>query len=137
MKKRSLRELKESARSIRELAYAPYSGFRVGAALEAKTGQIFLGCNVENISYGLTNCAERSAVFAAVAAGVRNFRRIAIMADSNEPVTPCGACRQVLAEFAEDMEIVSVNLTGGRFRAKLSTLFPRPKAGILDKHCST
>lgn len=133
----SLTTLEKRARRVRDTAYAPYSGFQVGAALEATTGKIYTGCNVENISYGLTICAERAAVLAAVSSGVRTFRRIVIVADSDEPVTPCGACRQVLAEFAENLEIVSVNLSGRRFHAKLSTLLPRPKAGILDKQCST
>lgn len=134
---RSLHQLEKSARKIREQAYAPYSNFHVGAALESKRGDIFTGCNVENISYGLTICAERSAIFAAIASGVRSFQRIVIVADSNEPVTPCGACRQVLAEFAEDLDIICINLQGRKFRSKLSTLLPRPKAGILDKPCST
>jgi cytidine deaminase len=133
----SIRELEKQAWKVREQAYASYSKFRVGAALESKTGEIFVGCNTENLSYGLTMCAERSAVFAAVAAGVRQFRRIVIVADSTEPVTPCGACRQVLAEFSEEMEIICINLSRKRFRASLSTLLPRPKAGILDKPCST
>lgn len=133
----SIRELEKQAWKVREQAYASYSKFRVGAALESKTGKIFVGCNTENLSYGLTICAERSAVFAAVAAGVRQFRRIVIVADSTEPVTPCGACRQVLAEFSEEMEIICINLSGNRFRASLSSLLPRPKVGILDKPCST
>jgi cytidine deaminase len=132
-----LRQLETEARKVRKRAYAPYSKFLVGAALESKSGKIFIGCNVENVSYGLTVCAERSALFSAIAAKVHSFRRIVIVADSHDPVTPCGACRQVLAEFAEDLEIVSVNLQGRRYRAKLSELLPRPKAGILDKRCST
>lgn len=133
----SLRQLEKMAREVREKAYAPYSKFLVGAALEAKSGEVFTGCNVENLSYGLTICAERAAIFAAVSVGVRMFRRIVIVADSHEPVTPCGACRQVLAEFAENLEIVSVNLKGKKFRATLSALLPRPKAGILNQPCST
>jgi cytidine deaminase len=109
----------------------------VGAALEAKSGKIYTGCNIENVSYGLTICAERAAVFLAVASGERDFRRIVIAADTNEPITPCGACRQVLSEFSEKMEIISINLQGKKFRAKLTSLLPRPKAGILDKPCST
>ena len=133
----NLASLEKAARKIRERAYAPYSHFQVGAALESTSGEVFIGCNVENISYGLTICAERNAVFAAIAAGVRSFRRIVVIADSKEPVTPCGACRQVLAEFAENMEIISINLKSKKFRAKLSELLPRSKAGILDHPCST
>ena len=125
------------ARKVRQQAHAPYSHFQVGASLECEFGKVFSGCNVENISYGLTICAERNAVFAAVAAGVRLFRRIVIVADSQEPVTPCGACRQVLSEFSENMEIISVNLQGRKYRARLSELLPRSKAGILDRPCST
>jgi cytidine deaminase len=134
---KSLAELQKRACDAREAAHAPYSNFFVGAALETTEGQIFTGCNVENLSYGLTLCAERTAVVSAVAAGARAFRRIVIVADSREPITPCGACRQVLAEFAEDLEVISVNLQGKKYRTKLSTLLPRAKAGILDKPCST
>ena len=133
----SLASLEKAARKVRERAYAPYSNFQVGAALESTSGKVFTGCNVENISYGLTICAERNAIFAAVAAGVRSFRRIVVIADSKEPVTPCGACRQVLSEFSEKMEIVSINLQSQKYRAKLSKLLPRSKAGILDHSCST
>jgi cytidine deaminase len=136
-KTNSVSSLEEAARKVRERAYAPYSNFQVGAALESTSGKVFTGCNVENISFGLTICAERNAVFAAVAAGVRSFRRIVIVADSQEPVTPCGACRQVLSEFADNMEVVSINLRGRKHRAKLSELLPRAKAGILDRPCST
>ena len=129
--------LAKTARTVRQRAHAPYSHFQVGAALESDAGKVFIGCNVENISYGLTSCAERNAVFAAIAAGARSFRRIVIVADSKEPVTPCGACRQVLSEFSENMEIISINLQGQKFRASLSDLLPRSKAGILDHPCST
>ena len=136
-KKQNIAKLAKVARKVRERAHAPYSHFQVGAALESENGKVFSGCNVENISYGLTICAERNAVFAAIASGARSFRRIVIVADSKEPVTPCGACRQVLSEFSEDMEVISVNLEGKEFRASLSELLPRSKTGILDHPCST
>ena len=123
--------LAQSAKSARERAYAPYSHFAVGAALLTESGEVFSGCNVENLSFGLTICAERAAVCAAVAAGKKRFKSIFICADSKEPVTPCGACRQVLAEFADDMEIVSLNLEGQTFSSTLAALLPRAKAGIL------
>jgi cytidine deaminase len=133
----SLKSLEASAREARSRAYAPYSKFQVGAAIESDTGEVFTGCNVENISFGLTICAERNAVFAAIAAGARNFRRIVVVADSKNPVTPCGACRQVLSEFTESMEIISINLQSQKYRANLATLLPRSKAGILDHPSST
>lgn len=130
-------EILSIAVEARSRAYAPYSRFQVGAALETSTGEVFDGCNVENLSFGLTICAERCAVFSAIAAGARRFSRIVIVADSREPVTPCGACRQVLAEFSDDLEIRCVNLQGDEFVSTLRDLLPRAKAGILDSPCST
>ncbi len=127
----------QEAAAVRKRAYAPYSKFRVGAAILTKSGRIFIGCNVENLSFGLTICAERAAVCAAVAAGESEFVAAAVIADSREPVTPCGACRQVLSEFCEDMEICSSNLQGQTYAARLSELLPRSKAGILDRESST
>lgn len=122
-----------AAKEARLRAYAPYSNFQVGAALECSDGTVFTGCNVENISYGLTICAERVALASAVAAGHRSFRRIAVVADTTQPISPCGACRQVMAEFCDDLTVVSANYRGEVFRAALSELLPRAKAGILDK----
>jgi cytidine deaminase len=119
------------AQAIRAQAYAPYSKFAVGAALLGKSGRVYVGCNVENLSFGLTICAERNAVFSAVAAGEREFRAAAVVADSRTPVSPCGACRQVLAEFGDDLQICCANLQGERFVALLSELLPRAREGIL------
>ena len=108
----------------RKLAYAPYSHFRVGAALLAKDGRIFTGCNVENASYGLTVCAERVALFKAVSEGAREFLAIAV-ACGEGPCAPCGACRQVLYEFAPDLLVIMADGEGKSWcRAKLSELLP-------------
>ncbi|MCX7766042.1 MAG: cytidine deaminase [Candidatus Sumerlaeia bacterium] len=117
-------KLISAAREARENAYAPYSNFKVGAALLTESGKIFCGCNVENASYGLTTCAERNAVGNAILAGERRFKAIAIMMDDEPPSTPCGACRQVLAEFAQELHIISVNTAGHRLDFFLSDLIP-------------
>ena len=121
----------KSARQARERAYAPYSHFKVGAALRTKSGRVFTGCNVENLSFGLTICAERVAVGAAVAAGERHFEALAVVADSKAPVSPCGACRQVLAEFSATLPIISANLAGEVYESSIAELLPRAKEGIL------
>jgi cytidine deaminase len=95
-------ELFKQARDAASVAYVPYSHFSVGAALVAKNGLVFQGCNIENASFGLTNCAERTAIFKAVSSGVRDFEMIGIYGETDEPISPCGACRQVLTEFCSD-----------------------------------
>lgn len=108
---------------MQEHAYCPYSNYRVGAALETQDGTVFLGCNVENASYGLTICAERAAVLAAVGAGARRFKRIVIATDSEPPGPPCGACRQVLAEFGSELEVESVGPSQSK-RWRIGDLLP-------------
>lgn len=111
--KKTPEELIEVARQVRELAYAPYSKFRVGAVVECRDGRTFTGCNVENSSYGLTMCAERVALGKAVSEGASDFIRIAVIADAHAPVPPCGACRQVISELCgPQTEVVMVNLDG-------------------------
>jgi len=117
--------LVDRARDALQRAYAPYSGFRVGAALACGDGSVFTGANVENSSFGLTLCAERSALAAAVSHGQRDFKRIAIATEAEEPVAPCGACRQVLAEFAPELEVVSVS-AGNEMHWNLAELLPVP-----------
>lgn len=116
-------DLKAAAEAARANAYAPYSKFRVGAALEAADGTVFVGCNVENASYGLTNCAERAAIEAAVVAGHRAFRRIVIVTDAEAPVSPCGACRQVLREFGPHLDVISYG-TATEQRWTMTDLLP-------------
>jgi cytidine deaminase len=125
-------DLIRSAFAASKQAYAPYSGFAVGAAVQCKSGAVFVGSNIENISYGLTICAERIAIASAVAAGEREFVVIAVVADTSEPIVPCGACRQFLAEFAPELIIVSATARGGQKIENLSDLFPHPKLGILE-----
>jgi cytidine deaminase len=115
-----------AARAAREHAMAGYSGFKVGAALETSDGQITTGCNIENATYGLTICAERVAMFKALSEGHRTFRRIAVVADTIDPTPPCGACRQILWEFAGDIEVTLANLTEVKGRPRMSELLPQP-----------
>lgn len=114
-----------AAAQARENAYAPYSQFAVGAAIRTADGAVFAGCNVENVSYGLTVCAERNAVAAAVAAGKGELTAIAIVTGGDEPSAPCGACRQVLAEFSPEMTVIMSNPSATQVRRlKLSDLLP-------------
>jgi cytidine deaminase len=118
--------LLEAAIRAREHAHAPFSNFRVGAALEDCSGRIHTGCNVENATYGLTVCAERVAVFKAISEGARKFLRAAVAADTKALTPPCGACRQILWEFCGDIAITLVNLNGETETYSLRDLFPRP-----------
>lgn len=115
-----------AALQARENAHAPFSKFKVGAAVEDDTGRIHGGCNVENATYGLTLCAERVAVFKAISEGARGFKRVAVVADTDTLTPPCGACRQILWEFCGDVEIVLANLSGKSETLRLGELFPRP-----------
>ncbi|MCD6363657.1 MAG: cytidine deaminase [Synergistetes bacterium] len=118
------KKLIECAIRARDFAYAPYSRFKVGAAILTREGKVFSGCNVENSSYGLTICAERVALFKAVSEGYRSFKAIAVVGDVSEFVPPCGACRQVLREFSSDMLVVMGNVSGDFVERKLEELLP-------------
>lgn len=126
MKTGDLEALLRAALGARERAYAPYSGFFVGAAVLGDDGRIYAGCNVENAAYGLSCCAERAAVFAAVAGGARRIKAVAVVADAPSPVAPCGACRQVLLEFGPDALVVLQNLAGTRRVETVQALLPLP-----------
>ncbi len=119
-------DLVAAARNAREFARAEFSAFKVGAALETADGTIVTGCNIENATYGLTVCAERVAMFKALSEGHRAFRRIAVVADTEAPTPPCGACRQILWEFGGDLEVILANLQRETSRYTLSELLPLP-----------
>lgn len=115
-------------------AYAPYSNFRVGAALLCADGSIFTGCNVENRSYGLTNCAERTALYKAVSEGHTDYRAIAIVSpDAQDPLPPCGACRQVLSEFSSDLKIYYADKEGNCVESSIEHLYPADSLHHLGK----
>jgi cytidine deaminase len=118
--------LVERARDARLRAVADYSGFKVGAALETTDGEVITGCNIENATYGLTMCAERVAMFKALSEGHRTFRRVAVVADTTTPTPPCGSCRQILWEFAGDIEVVLANLDTITARHRMKDLLPAP-----------
>ncbi|MEI9949625.1 MAG: cytidine deaminase [Pseudomonadota bacterium] len=126
----ALAELVAAARAVRERAYAPYSRFLVGAALRAENGRVFVGCNVENASYGATICAERSAILAMIAAGQRSICELAVFTDADTLAMPCGLCRQVISEFQKDARLVVANPRQQRVLG-FSEIFPEPF--VLDR----
>jgi cytidine deaminase len=123
--KDNLKKLIEAARNVREKAHAPFSNFKVGAALLSETGETFTGCNIENASYGLTMCAERVAIFKAVSEGAASFTQLAIVGDTQDLTPPCGACRQIIWEFCGDIPVVLSNLEGKTENFQMSELLPK------------
>ena len=121
--KTGIGELISIAKDAMKNAYVPYSNFKVGAALLTKSGKIYTGVNIENSSFGLTNCAERTAIFKAISEGEREFETLVVVADTEEPVSPCGACRQVMSEFG-DFEVVLTNLKGDIIQTSVNQLLP-------------
>jgi cytidine deaminase len=122
----ALDQLVAAARAAREYAVADFSGFKVGAALETADGRVITGCNIENASYGLTLCAERVAIFKALSEGERRFTRIAVVADTDSPTPPCGACRQIIWEFCGDVEVIMANTTTVTAKLRMKDLLPLP-----------
>lgn len=131
LEKDDIMHLIEIARDAQKQAYAPYSGFHVGAALLCENGDVYLGCNVENCSYGLTNCAERTAIFKAVSEGETKFTALACVFSTDDFAVPCGACRQVISEFGQDIFIIMANGKGEYQTAYISELLP---AGFSGEH---
>jgi len=119
-------ELLGAAIQVRERAHAPFSGFKVGAAILDANGRIFTGCNVENATYGLTMCAERVAVFKAISEGAAKLERVVVVADTQPLTPPCGACRQILWEFCRDAELILANLAGEQEIMTIRQILPRP-----------
>ncbi len=129
MNQKTKNELISKAKEAREKAYVPYSGFPIGAAVLTTGGKIFTGSNIENAAYGLTNCAERTAIFKAISEGYKKFEAILIITDTDKPVTPCGSCRQVFTEFGDDIEVISTNYKGDELSYTSGELLP----GAFDK----
>jgi len=125
-------QLIEAATTARRSAYSPYSQFSVGAALITKAGKIYTGCNIENVSLGLTICAERSAIATAIAQGSKDFDTIAVVTAGKTPAVPCGACRQVMAEFNPNIKIIAATVDGEVQEFDLAELLPFPAQGILE-----
>jgi cytidine deaminase len=121
----STEELVQAAKTARENSYAPYSDFRVGAAIEMEDGEIYSGCNVESASYGLTVCAERVAIWKAISEGKHKVKNIAVVADTKELTPPCGVCRQIIWEFGGNIPVTLANLNGGRETVEMKDLLPR------------
>ncbi len=121
-----IKKMYKKALKARKNAYAPYSDFEVGAALLTEEGKIFTGSNVENVSYGLSNCAERSAIFSAVSCGYRKYKVLLITADTAQPVAPCGSCRQVIKEFGNNIIVIMTNLEGNFKYKEINELLPDP-----------
>lgn len=121
----SKQELIDAATKVREHAYAPFSNFRVGAAIETADGEVYTGCNVESASYGLTVCAERVAIWKAVSDGIKDFKQIAVVVDTEELTPPCGVCRQIIWEFGGDIPVIMSNLEGKSETVQMRDLLPR------------
>lgn len=122
----NLAELIRRAKTARLKAHAPYSQFKVGAAIQTRRGKVYGGCNVENSTYGLTVCAERVAIWKAISEGESQFRRIVVVADTQNLTPPCGACRQIIWEYCGDIEVILTNLKGDRAKLRMADLFPSP-----------
>jgi len=122
--KKEYKKLISEAEKARKMAYTPYSKFKVGAAVLSVDGKIFTGCNIENASFGLTVCAERVAIFKAISEGSTKFEAIAVIGDTDKPCSPCGACRQVISEFGEDIPLIMANLEGDIKIKKIGELLP-------------
>jgi cytidine deaminase len=128
------KQLIEAAQKAKEHSYSPHSKFRVGAAIITQSGKIYTGCNIENSSFSLTICAERTAIFKAVSEGQRKFAAIAIVTDLKDPIPPCGACRQVLMDMAGDIDVIIAGNKGDNIVSKLSKLLPMPFDGSMLNH---